>query len=236
MTFISKRKKLQFTKVDEDIVPTQNPNNVKAHDILCAIFDSNELASKSLSDQTDKFPIKSTQCNQYIFVMYHYDTNTIDAVPIKSRNMEEIIKVWQTTFEILKKHGEAYSIHILDNECSYYIKQAYDTSEVKYQLFPPHVHRLNAAERAIRTFKIHLITGLYICDTNFPVKEWNRLIFQANITINLLRSSRLKPIPIRILCNIQQLRLQRNTTGISGNRNNCTPKTEHTTVLGCTWC
>ena len=46
--------------------------------------------------------MKSTQGNQYIFIMYHYDTNTIHAVPIKSRNTEKIVKVWQTTFDIPK--------------------------------------------------------------------------------------------------------------------------------------
>ena len=186
-------KNLQSTKIDEDIVPSQEPNNIKTHDILCAIFDSTELASKSYSDQTGKFPIKSSQGNQYVFVMYHYDTNTIHAVAIKSRHTENIVTAWQTTFDILKLHGEAPNIHILDNECSYYMKQAFNIAEVKYQLVPPHVHRRNAAERAIRTFKNHLITGLCLCDTNFPAKEWDRLIPQATITLNLLRSSRRNP-------------------------------------------
>ena len=115
-------KNLQSTKVNEDILPTQEPNNVKKHDMLCAILDSNESASKCYSDQTGKFPIKSTQSNQYIIVMYHYDTNTIHAVPIKLRNTEKFVKGWQTTFDILKKYGEAPSIYILDNECSYYMK------------------------------------------------------------------------------------------------------------------
>ena len=74
---------LQSTKVDKDIVPSQEPDNARTHDVLCAIFDSNELASKSYSEQTGKFPIKSTQGNQYIFIIYHYDKNTIHAVTIK---------------------------------------------------------------------------------------------------------------------------------------------------------
>ena len=56
----------------------------------------------------------------------------------------------------MKKHGEAPNIHILDNECSNEMKSAFNEAEVKYQLVPPHVHRRNAAERAIRTFKNHL--------------------------------------------------------------------------------
>ena len=85
-------KSLQSAKVDKEIVPSQEPDNVRTHDVLCAIFDSNKLASKSYSDQKGKFPIKSTQGNQCIFVMYHYDKNTIYAVPIKSINTENIVK------------------------------------------------------------------------------------------------------------------------------------------------
>ena len=64
-------KNLQSKKINEDTVPSQELDNKKTHDIVCAIFDSNDLVSKSYSDQTGKFQIKSSQGNQYIFVMYH---------------------------------------------------------------------------------------------------------------------------------------------------------------------
>jgi len=41
--------------------------------------------------------------------------------------------------------------------------------EVEYQLVPPHVHRCNAAERAIRTFKNHFIAGLCSLDNAFSL-------------------------------------------------------------------
>ena len=31
----------------------------------------------------------------------------------------------------IKKHGKAPNIHILDNECTYYMKQAFNIAEVK---------------------------------------------------------------------------------------------------------
>ena len=40
------------------------------------------------------------------------------------------------------------------------------------------------------TYKNHLIAGLYTCDPKFPSREWDRLLPQCNITINLLRSAR----------------------------------------------
>ena len=69
----------------------------------------------------------------------------------------------------------------------------FENENVAYQLVPPHIHRRKAAERAIRAYKHHLITGLYTCDPRFPSREWDRLLPHCNITINLLRSSRRNP-------------------------------------------
>jgi len=65
--------------------------------------------------------------------------------------------------------------------------------QVDFQLVPPHMHRRNAAERAIRTFKSHFIAGLCSTDPQFPLLLWDRLIPQAEITLNLLRGSRINP-------------------------------------------
>jgi hypothetical protein len=66
-------------------------------------------------------------------------------------------------------------------------------SNIDYQLVPPGVHRRNAAERAICTFKNHLIAGLCSVDKHFPLHLWDRLAPQALITLNLLRGCRLNP-------------------------------------------
>jgi hypothetical protein len=58
---------------------------------------------------------------------------------------------------------------------------------------PPHCHRQNAAERSIRTFKEQFVAGLSSVDPNFPLHLWDRLLPQAEITLNLLRTSRLHP-------------------------------------------
>ena len=65
--------------------------------------------------------------------------------------------------------------------------------EVDFQLVDPHAHRRNAAERAIRTFKNHVIAGLCSTDRNFPLHLWDRLLPQALLSLNLLRSSRINP-------------------------------------------
>ena len=65
--------------------------------------------------------------------------------------------------------------------------------KTSFQLVPPHTHRANAAERAIQTFKAHFTAGLASVDPEFPVAEWDRLLDQAFITLNLLRTARVNP-------------------------------------------
>jgi hypothetical protein len=62
-----------------------------------------------------------------------------------------------------------------------------------YQLVPLGVHRRDAAERAICTFKNHFIAGLCSTDKNFPLHLWDHLVPQAKLTLNMLRGSRLNP-------------------------------------------
>jgi hypothetical protein len=64
---------------------------------------------------------------------------------------------------------------------------------MNYRLVPPHCHRTNAAEQAIITFKEHLKSGLATVDPDFPIHLWDRLLPQEEITLNLLRASRLHP-------------------------------------------
>jgi hypothetical protein len=70
-------------------------------------------------------------------------------------------------------------------------EEFFTNNDVDYQLVPPHCHRRSSAERAIRTFKEHLVTGLSSVDPAFPLHLWDRLLPQAEITLNLLRTSRM---------------------------------------------
>ena len=62
-----------------------------------------------------------------------------------------------------------------------------------YQLVEPQNHRVNAAERAIQTFKHHFIAGLSSTNPKFPIALWDMLIPQAVLTLNLLQTSRVNP-------------------------------------------
>ena len=69
------------------------------------------------------------------------------------------------------------------------MKKAFRKNNVDFQLVPPHVHRRNAAKRVI-PFKGHFIAGLATLQSEFPMKEWDRLLVYAQLTLNHLRASR----------------------------------------------
>ena len=58
---------------------------------------------------------------------------------------------------------------------------------------PPGCHRRNAAEVAIRNFKAHFLSILAGTAEDFPLALWDRLLPQAEITLNLLRQSNANP-------------------------------------------
>jgi hypothetical protein len=126
-------------------------------------------------------------------ILCDYDSNAILSKPLKTRQAGNLTQAWQALHTRLQFNGYARDLHILDNECSDELKKAFQKNNVDFQRVPPHSHRQNAAERAIQTWNNHFSTGLALCDPNFPLTKWDLLMPQANITLNLLRSSRRQP-------------------------------------------
>jgi hypothetical protein len=155
--------------------------------------DVHHVTGKLSSDQTGRFPTTSTSGHNYLMVVYEYDANFIHAEPLKSRSGPTILAAYQHVHQLFTNRGFKPKLQRLDNEASTALLAYMAEQEVDVQLSPPHVHRRNAAERAIRTFKNHLIAGLSSVDPDFPMNLWDRLLPQAIQTLNLLRSSRLHP-------------------------------------------
>jgi hypothetical protein len=81
----------------------------------------------------------------------------------------------------------------LDKKASKLLKDYLYQQDVTFQLAPPYSHIRNSAERAIRSFKDHLIARLCSTDKSFPVHLWDIILPQAVITLNMLRNSRINP-------------------------------------------
>ena len=179
-------------ELHEDAFPISNSPNNKTNDVIYSLFNTTDQ-STAFFDLTGRFPQRSSRGNQYIIIGYHYDANAIIAIPIKNRTSHTITEAWTTLHKKFSKAGVAPNNYVMDNEASAELKLAMEDNNTTYQLVPPHDHRNNLAERAIQTFKHHFKAGLASTDPNFPLSEWDRLLEQANITLNLLRSSRVNP-------------------------------------------
>ena len=125
--------------------------------------------------------------------MCEVDGNYIDAEPMKSKSTESMVQTYLTLWNRLTSSKViSPKLHILDNEAPEGLREVIK-SHCKMQLVPPDTHRSNLAERAIQTFKNHLIAILSGVDQSFPMHLWDRLIPQAVLTLNLLRQSHANP-------------------------------------------
>jgi hypothetical protein len=145
------------------------------------------------TDLTVKFPVRSSKRNSYVMVCYIYDCNYVKVIPMNSRSASEWVKAYDSIHQEFTVKGFKPKLQTLDNEESTALKHFFTVNDIAYQLVPPHCHRRNAAERAIRTFKEHFAAGLSSVDPSFPMHLWDRLLPQAEITLNLLWTSRLHP-------------------------------------------
>jgi hypothetical protein len=126
-------------------------------------------------------------------VCYVYDCNYVKVIPMKSRSASDWVKAYDSIHQELDVKCFKPKLQTLDNEAFTAFKNFFTINDIAYQLVPPHCHRSNAANRAIRTFKEHFVAGLSSVDSVFPLHLWDRLLPQAEITLNLLRTSRLNP-------------------------------------------
>lgn len=81
----------------------------------------------------------------------------------------------------------------MNNKCSLELKEALSKAGISLQLFPSYIHQANATERAIHTWKNYFKADLATVDPEFPLHEWDRLVEQAELTLNLLHSSLSNP-------------------------------------------
>ncbi|KAL7475533.1 hypothetical protein ACHAW6_001442 [Cyclotella cf. meneghiniana] len=83
--------------------------------------------------------------------------------------------------------------HVLDNKAPCKLKTAIRSNGCTIELAPPDVHQCNNAEHTIQTFKSHFITILSGVDNLFPITEWDSLITQTILTLNLLCNANVEP-------------------------------------------
>jgi hypothetical protein len=140
------------------------------------IYDATIDAGQIYTDQTGGFPVVSSKGNKYIMILYAYDSDAILAQPIEDRTAPELLRAFQYMEQELVARGLKPRLMKLDNEASKLLKDYLYHQDIKSQLVPPYSHRRNSAERAIRSFKDHLIAGLCSTYKYFTIHLSDRIL------------------------------------------------------------
>ena len=151
------------------------------------------ISGQVYTDQSGKIFVTSASGMNYIFLLYDYDSNLVWAIAIPSRSKLQLLKAYKTAFALLQSRGLKPQLQRIDNECSKILKAYMAEQQVEYQLTPRGKHARNAAEKGIQIWKDHFLAGMATTNPKFPLSRWDKLVEQSNITLNLLRPSRVNP-------------------------------------------
>ena len=171
----------------------QSDETHEANNIFCYAALADKQTGTLYTDATGSLPVMSLDGYQYFFVAYDYDTNYIFANPIKDVKDATIVQAFDDIFTELTEKGHKPTFNVTDNQATTPIKNYLKKANCRWQFVEPSNHRVNAAERAIQTFKNHFISGLCSTDKEWPLQLWDQLAVQAVVTLNLLRTSHIDP-------------------------------------------
>ena len=136
-------------------------------------------------DATGRFPLPSTSGSNYVLVMTYRGYHKL--LPLKDRSGVEYTRTYESGIRFFRDHHGHLGPWIrLDNESSARLEQLFRLQNLGVQHVPANMHRANRAERGIQTAKSHIIASLAGAAENFPLKHWDQLLPQQELTLNLL--------------------------------------------------
>eukprot|EP00984_Skeletonema_dohrnii_P002769 scaffold955_cov79-Skeletonema_dohrnii-CCMP3373.AAC.11 len=179
-------------RTNANIIPNDDEATAETN-VFCYAALADKKKGTLYTDATGKLPERSLDGMVAYLIAYAYDLNYIFAIPVKDLTNESMIAAFEDVFTQLKEKGYKPALNVTDNQAATAIKEYLKKEDCEWQFVEPHNHRVNAAERAIQTFKNHFISGLCSTDKDWPLQLWDQLTEQAIITINLVRTSRIDP-------------------------------------------
>ena len=169
-----------------------------ARPIYSKVVDVSKLTPEEMnlyslhSDAAGEFPFESYEGNKYILVSVFL--NYIHVEPLQDRSAPSYIKAYRAIVDFYKSFGFPISLLRLDNESSDALENYFKTeARIPFQYISPHNKRANKAERAIQSFKNHLIASVASANPDFPNALWDKLLFQLELTLAHLRPFALDP-------------------------------------------
>jgi hypothetical protein len=125
----------------------------------------------------------SLEGNVCFIIVYYYESNAILVLPISGLDNNTIVAAYKTQFEFLESKGHKIRLNVMDNQCIRQIKKILTKKDCNLMPVEPHNHHVNAAKRAIQTFK----------ESEFPLQLWEKLTSQVKNKLNLMRASCINP-------------------------------------------
>lgn len=77
-----------------------------------------EFTGKISGDPTGNYITPSLSGNNYILIVYNYDSDSIHVKPLVSRTNEFKLLAYEDIILLVKNHGQSPRIFTLDNEAS----------------------------------------------------------------------------------------------------------------------
>ena len=167
---------------DTDDTPDHTYNDAVHDNLYTCIIN---IPTISHADATGRFPTASSRGTQYI--LFAWLNGYMHMERLRDRTANSYVLAYTSCLTFFTELGHRITMMRLDNETSVPLVTALREANVLPQYVPANNHRANKAERGIRTGKNHLIAILCGTDKDFPVNEWDRVIPQAELTLNHLR-------------------------------------------------
>jgi hypothetical protein len=165
-----------------------------AQDMFCFAALADSTTSTMYMELTGAFPVRSFKNMIYIFIAYIYDLNAIIVHPMAQHTDVSFIAAFTKVFTILRAQDYQPALNVMDNECFKAVEKHIHANRMTIQSVPPHNHCVNAAKRAIGTFKGHYVAALATVNNLCPLQLWDEFLPQVQLTLNLIRLSRHNPL------------------------------------------
>ena len=154
--------------------------------ILFTLPLKNNLAYNKATKLEDS-PYTSNWGHAYFVVFYLCDANAINVEAIKNCIHSEIMIAFLKLYTFLTSKGFKPWLHKIDNEMSPAIKEFIKSQQTNIQYTPPDMHRQNAAEWTIHTWKNHFIASIAGTPDTFPlIANFCHLTNQYKYVLNMI--------------------------------------------------
>jgi len=139
----------------------------------------------SSSDLPAEFPVTSFEGNKYVLITVFNNYIHPEAMPDKTARSYK--KAYQATFNFFSQKGHTPNLHRIDNETSDIVHDYIENErKITIQYVSPGNHRTLPAERAIQTFKNHVISTIGGYHPDCPLQIWSHTLQAMEYALNQL--------------------------------------------------